>query len=439
VAALVGLSRYVSPASLDSGRALAFYVLHAVFLWAAVVVILRELFQRKGVGGDNVLGAICGYLIAGAGWASLNEIAFWFDPTTFSINPDLTSLVADWQGRLALFLYYSLAQMMTIGYSDVTPLRAPATTLSLFAALFGLFYTAIVVAHSSGSRNPGAVAIETRRDRDEVSGTAGPGRRRARPPRTRVLGDRGRGSRGLVGTAFHLALEGAETRAQQGARVGASASDGRMARADVVGRCSGVHFALACPPLCAGGGRQRRSARRSGHPRRCRLARTRRRPVKFVGGVLALGAGLALGREGPTVQMGATIGHLWSRAFGLRAGESRVLLAAGAGAGSPRRSTRRSPGRSSCSKSCCAASSCALPSAPCRRAARRSSSCACCSATARVLGPADRRRTVSGVLSPSCGGRSLRTAGDRVQPNGRRRTRPRGARARLSRPKSSPL
>ena len=56
-------------------------------------------------------------------------------------------------------------------------------------------------------------------------------------------------------------------------------------------------------------------------------------PVKFVGGILALGAGLALGREGPTVQMSATIGHLWSQAFKLRAGESRVLLAAGAGAG----------------------------------------------------------------------------------------------------------
>ena len=56
-------------------------------------------------------------------------------------------------------------------------------------------------------------------------------------------------------------------------------------------------------------------------------------PVKFVGGVLALGAGLALGREGPTVQMAATIGKGWARLFKLRPGDHRALLAAGAGAG----------------------------------------------------------------------------------------------------------
>ena len=39
---------------------------------------------------------------------------------------------------------------MTIGYSDVTPIRAPATTLSLFAALFGVFYTAVVVSQFVG-------------------------------------------------------------------------------------------------------------------------------------------------------------------------------------------------------------------------------------------------------------------------------------------------
>jgi CIC family chloride channel protein len=56
-------------------------------------------------------------------------------------------------------------------------------------------------------------------------------------------------------------------------------------------------------------------------------------PIKFVGGVLAIGAGFALGREGPTVQMAAGIGEAWARLFKLRPGDHRALLAAGAGAG----------------------------------------------------------------------------------------------------------
>jgi CIC family chloride channel protein len=49
--------------------------------------------------------------------------------------------------------------------------------------------------------------------------------------------------------------------------------------------------------------------------------------------VLAIGSGLALGREGPTVQMGAGIAHLVGLLFRRSWPDSRVLLAAGAGAG----------------------------------------------------------------------------------------------------------
>jgi CIC family chloride channel protein len=56
-------------------------------------------------------------------------------------------------------------------------------------------------------------------------------------------------------------------------------------------------------------------------------------PVKFVGGVLAIGSGLALGREGPSVQIGATMAHLIGRVFRRNWPDCRVLLAAGAGAG----------------------------------------------------------------------------------------------------------
>jgi CIC family chloride channel protein len=56
-------------------------------------------------------------------------------------------------------------------------------------------------------------------------------------------------------------------------------------------------------------------------------------PVKFFGGLLAIGSGLALGREGPTVQMGAGIAVSAARVCRLCWADARVLLAAGAGAG----------------------------------------------------------------------------------------------------------
>jgi len=56
-------------------------------------------------------------------------------------------------------------------------------------------------------------------------------------------------------------------------------------------------------------------------------------PVKFVGGLLAIGGGLALGREGPSVQMGASIAHFLGPRFRLTESDCRALVAAGAGAG----------------------------------------------------------------------------------------------------------
>ncbi len=56
-------------------------------------------------------------------------------------------------------------------------------------------------------------------------------------------------------------------------------------------------------------------------------------PIKFVGGLLAIGAGLALGREGPCVQMSAALANLIGQAARRSANDCRVLLAAGAGAG----------------------------------------------------------------------------------------------------------
>lgn len=58
-------------------------------------------------------------------------------------------------------------------------------------------------------------------------------------------------------------------------------------------------------------------------------------PVKFVSGLLGIGSGFALGREGPTIQMGSSCGMLVARWFKVTPGEGerKALISAGAGAG----------------------------------------------------------------------------------------------------------
>ncbi|HZK20187.1 MAG TPA: ClC family H(+)/Cl(-) exchange transporter, partial [Treponemataceae bacterium] len=55
--------------------------------------------------------------------------------------------------------------------------------------------------------------------------------------------------------------------------------------------------------------------------------------AKFAGGVLSIGSGLSLGREGPSVQLGATVGLGFSRTFKRSHIEESYLVTAGASAG----------------------------------------------------------------------------------------------------------
>lgn len=84
-------------------------------------------------------------------------------------------------------------------------------------------------------------------------------------------------------------------------------------------------------PLIAGGGIAQTRAAINGrihydHPFKELIA-------KFVGGILSITAGLSLGREGPSVQIGSYIGTLVSRWGHVLQGERKQLIAAGAGAG----------------------------------------------------------------------------------------------------------
>ena len=56
-------------------------------------------------------------------------------------------------------------------------------------------------------------------------------------------------------------------------------------------------------------------------------------PIKFFGGLLSLGSGMVMGREGPTIQIGGNIGKMISDIFKVSKIDTHALIAAGAGGG----------------------------------------------------------------------------------------------------------
>lgn len=83
-------------------------------------------------------------------------------------------------------------------------------------------------------------------------------------------------------------------------------------------------------PLAAGSGIQHVEAVSRGEAQPPNLILL---PARFVGGLLAIGSGLVLGREGPTVHMGAAIGAEAGRQAHLAESDVRLLQTSSAGAG----------------------------------------------------------------------------------------------------------
>ena len=139
---------------------------------------------------------------------------------------------------------------------------------------------------------------------------------------------------GFWGAIFRLALVHADH--VRGALIAWAHSQKVIGFLLVVTACAGA-TALAAwlvrriSPLASGSGiPQVEAALDEGDAQR---ASFRLIPVKFFGGLLSIGSGLALGREGPSVQMGASTAHLVGEAFKRNWPDCRVLVAAGAGAG----------------------------------------------------------------------------------------------------------
>lgn len=137
--------------------AIIYHGVAAGALCFAVIVILRRIFRRHAIRTDDVIGAICGYLLAGAAWGNLYALVYLIHPAAFQISDKIAAQLDKWHMQRFLFDYFSIMTLTTYGFADIAPAGFPVYSLIWLESVFGQFYIAVVVAQLVGLRLAEAV------------------------------------------------------------------------------------------------------------------------------------------------------------------------------------------------------------------------------------------------------------------------------------------
>jgi len=138
---------------------------------------------------------------------------------------------------------------------------------------------------------------------------------------------------GLIASLFRMALQWCElTRIGWLERLPGPEGLGLSLLVGAVGGGTGLWLVRRFAPEAAGSGIPHLQSVVMGD---AQLRWARVLPVKFLAGVAGIGGGLAMGREGPTIQMGGATGLMVSTWFRVKRGEGerKALISAGAAAG----------------------------------------------------------------------------------------------------------
>jgi hypothetical protein len=143
---LFSLGGHAISGEIGSGVLLVGHLCEVLFLFGAATLIVRSLLSNQSIQFDGILGAVCGYLFLGLGWAVLYSMVENFEPGSFDLSRSLAAEEDPARPLPHVLTYYSFVTLTTVGYGDVSPISSVTRTLSWLEAMTGQFYLAVIVA-----------------------------------------------------------------------------------------------------------------------------------------------------------------------------------------------------------------------------------------------------------------------------------------------------
>ena len=135
-------------------------VLSLLSALAFLLIVLWWVYREGSVTGHRVRGAIAAYLLLALCFSLAYDLIEYVHPGSFTLPLGGAQGI---QTRSALFLYFSVVTLTTVGFGDITAVHPVARSLVMVEALVGTLYPAILLARLV------TLQIETRRRKHRPS------------------------------------------------------------------------------------------------------------------------------------------------------------------------------------------------------------------------------------------------------------------------------
>ncbi len=153
IASLVGLPwfvmTWVNMVAMPSS--LIVVCIPAVFLTAfylfTALLIFKFVLSSESVGQNALFGAVSVYLLVGGAFSMVYTVLEVLSPGSFYVDSahNLDRVLNEFD-----FLYLSYTTLTTLGYGDITPVTSSARMLTVFEAIVGVLYLAVIVGRLVG-------------------------------------------------------------------------------------------------------------------------------------------------------------------------------------------------------------------------------------------------------------------------------------------------
>jgi voltage-gated potassium channel Kch len=121
------------------------FLANIIFFDLIVVLFILQIARAKTVTPQVIMESINGYLMLGMSFSILIALLCVIDPTAFSFR-HLSEMMDPTISYTSNYIYFGFVTLTTLGYGDVVPLTSAAKSFSIFTAITGQMYVAVIIA-----------------------------------------------------------------------------------------------------------------------------------------------------------------------------------------------------------------------------------------------------------------------------------------------------